>query len=292
MAQVALLGTGRMGTELGKHLLAAGHQLTVWNRTPSGADTLVQADAIRAETAKQAVQNQDLVITCLFGPDSVQQVVLDNELLAPGTLWLDITTVGPDDADRYAAWAKARSIRYVHGPVVGSLGPARARKLGVYLGGARDDVAAVKPFAELWADPARLVEVPTARAAAVGKLMANLALGIALEGLAEALRFGQALGVSTETTLTMLNGTALSFIKDMKGQLIVDRNFADTQFSVNLLAKDARLMKQAVADQIPPIALPAIDGLLASLTAAQQAGLGSNDIAAVTLPELLHRDGN
>ena len=275
-----------MGIELGKHLLTAGHDLTVWNRTPAGASALVEAGATQVDTAAAAATGQDLVITCLFGPDAVQDVVLDANLLGPETLWLDITTVGPDDADHYAAWATDRGVRYVHGPVVGSLGPAKARKLGVYLGGAPDDVAAVRPIAALWADPDRLVEVPTARAAAIGKLLANLALGVALEGLVEALRFGRAMEVDPASVIAMLKGTGLAFIADMKGQIILDRAFANTQFSVDLLAKDAKLMLAAVADQAVPTYLPAVEGLIATLSAVQQAGHGDEDISAAAIPEL------
>ena len=286
MAKVGLIGTGRMGIELGKHLLTEGHELTVWNRTPSGADALVEVGAHRVATAAEAATDQDLVITCLFGPDAVQEVVLGADLLPPGTVWLDITTVGPDDADHYAAWAANHGVRYVHGPVVGSLGPAKARKLGVYLGGAPDDVALVEPFAALWADPDRLVSVPTARAAAIGKLLANLALGVALEGLVEALRFGRAMEVDPASVIAMLKGTGLAFIADMKGQIILDRAFADTQFSVDLLAKDAKLMLAAVADQAVATDLPAVEGLIATLSAVQLSGHGDDDISAAAIPEL------
>jgi len=280
MANVALLGTGRMGRELGLHLLKAGHRLTVWNRTPEAAAKLLAAGAKQADTAAQAAAaGTDLVITCLFGPGAVQQVVLDGNALPGGALWLDVTTVGPADADRFAAWAKQHGVSYVHGPVVGSLGPARAGKLGVYLGGAAQDVAAVRPFAQLWADPDRLVELPTAHAAADGKLIANLALGVALEGLAEGLRFGRAQGLSDAEVLAMLKGTALGWIADFKGPMILDRSFDQTQFSVDLLAKDARLMESAISDD--GAKLPAVQALLDNLQQAQDAGLGDQDIAAL-----------
>jgi len=278
-----------MGRELAKHLLAAGHQLTVWNRTAAATDSLTDVGAVCADTPEHAAQGQDIVITCLFGPDTVHDVILNNDVLAPGTLWLDITTVGPDDADHFAAWAQQHGIRYVAGPVVGSLAPARAKKLGVYLGGAPADVAEARPFAALWADPERLVEVPTPRAAAVGKLLANLALGVALEGLVEALRFGRALGVGTADVLKMLKSTALNWIVDFKSSMILDNSFADTQFSVDLLAKDARLMLSAVpetAQAHTAINLPAVQALLATLETTQQAGHGDYDIAAAVIPEL------
>lgn len=159
-------------------------------------------------------------------------------------------------------------------------------KLGVYLGGAAADVAAVKPYAELWADPDRLVELPTQRAAAIGKLVANLALGVALEGLVEALRFGKALNVDPASILAMLKNTALGFIADMKGQVISDGTFADTQFSVDLLTKDAKLMLAAIKDDNATAKLPAVEGLVETLTATQNLGHGDDDIAAAALTAL------
>ena len=258
----------------------------MWNRTSAAAVQLVELGARQTVSLQQAVTGQDLVVTCLFGPDTVQEVVLDNDLLLPGALWLDITTVGPDDADKYASWASQRGVRYVHGPVVGSLAPARARELGVYLGGAAADVAAVKPFAALWADPDRLVQLPTQRAAAIGKLVANLALGTALEGLVEALRFGKALGVDAASILAMLKNTGLGFIADMKGQMILDQTFTNTQFSVDLLTKDAKLMLAAVHNDDAARELPAVAGLIETLTTAQNSGFGDFDIAAAAISEL------
>jgi len=281
MAEVALLGTGRMGHELAIHLMKAGHHLTVWNRTPAGADTTVAAGATRALTAADAARaGKDMVITCLFGPDAVQEVVVDGQALPPGTLWLDVTTVGPEDADHYAAWAQQHNVRYVYGPVVGSIGPARAGKLGVYLGGIPADVAAVRPFAALWADPSRLVEVSTPRAAAIAKLVANLALGVALEGLAEALQFGAELRADAASVLAMLKGTALGWIADFKGPMILDGSYDQTQFSVDLLAKDVRLMLAAMPPQ-SETSLLAVKALLNNLERVQQQGRGNQDIAAL-----------
>lgn len=124
-----------MGTELALHLL--DHDLTVWNRTPEKAQRLIDAGARFGKDTS----NADVVITSLFGPDTVRKILPD----IGDALWIDTTTVSPTDAAT---------------PVVGTLGPARAGKLGVYVGGPRAAEAAgiVRP----WADPERLKIVETA----------------------------------------------------------------------------------------------------------------------------------
>ncbi|PPB49761.1 NAD(P)-dependent oxidoreductase [Arthrobacter pityocampae] len=279
--KIALLGVGRMGHELGVHLLQAGHEVTAWNRTASAVDRLHDAGAARAAEAQDAVREADVVMTVLFGPDTVREVVLSGLEIPADAVWLDITTVSPEDAREFADYAAAAGIRYVHGPVIGSLAPARAGTLGVLLGGAAADVDVVEPLAALWGDAGRLRRVATPADAATGKLLANLALGITLQGLVEALRLGRANGLDAAAVLGLLEGTGLGAIAGMKGPSILDGTFGDTQFSADLLAKDARLMLRSTPDP-----LPAVTALLQSLTEAQRAGAGDDDIAVVTRPEL------
>jgi 3-hydroxyisobutyrate dehydrogenase len=200
---------------------------------------------------------------------------------APDAVWVDVTTVAPADTVAFSSWAAARGIRYVHSPVVGTLAPARAGTLGVLLGGAAADVEAALPVVSLWADPERIRVVDTPAAAATGKLIANLALGVSLQGLVEALRLGTANGLGADEVLSLLDKTALGWVAAFKGDMIRSGEFDDTQFSADLLAKDARLM---VNSSVAP--LPAVTALLGSLTTAQRAGDGDSDVAVVTRPEL------
>lgn len=279
--KIALLGIGRMGHELGVHLLQAGHDLTVWNRTPAAAERLRDAGATHADSPEAAVQDADVVMTVLFGPDTVREVVLSGLEIPAEAVWFDVTTVSPEDAREFADYATAAGVRYVHGPVIGSLAPARAGQLGVLLGGAAEDIDVVEPLAALWADAERLRRVATPADAATGKLLANLALGITLQGLVEALRLGKANGLDAAAVLDLLKGTGLGVIAGMKGPVITGGTFGDTQFSADLLAKDARLMLRSTPDP-----LPAVTAVLQSLTEAQRAGEGDDDIAVIAKPEL------
>lgn len=272
--RLAFLGLGRMGRILAGHLVTAGHEVRVWNRSQGADAELVSEGAIAAATPQEAVAGADVVFTALFGPPAVREVVLEGLDLAPGTTWVDITTVAPSDADDFAAWAQERGVAYVHSPVIGSLAPAAKRALGVLVGGA--EAARAVPYVSLWADPARLQVVPTAAAAATGKLVANLALAVSYQGLVEAVRLGRSGGLDVENVLTILNGTGLGAIAAMKGDNLRTGDFSHTQFSADLLLKDAGLMLHTT-DQ----PLPALTAAAQALLIAQQSGHGDDDFSVI-----------
>lgn len=272
--RLAFLGLGRMGRILAGHLVTAGHEVRVWNRSQGADAELVSEGAIAATTPQEAVAGADVVFTALFGPPAVREVVLEGLDLAPGTTWVDITTVAPSDADDFAAWAQERGVAYVHSPVIGSLAPAAKRALGVLVGGA--EAARAVPYVSLWADPARLQVVPTAAAAATGKLVANLALAVSYQGLVEAVRLGRSGGLDVENVLTILNGTGLGAIAAMKGDNLRTGDFSHTQFSADLLLKDAGLMLHTT-DQ----PLPALTAAAQALLIAQQSGHGDDDFSVI-----------
>lgn len=93
--KIALLGVGRMGHELGVHLLKAGHELTAWNRTASAVDRLRDAGANQADSPEDAVRDADVLVTVLFGPDTVREVVLSGLEIPAEAVWFDVTTVSP-----------------------------------------------------------------------------------------------------------------------------------------------------------------------------------------------------
>ena len=275
--RIAFLGLGRMGRILARHVLDDGHDVHVWNRTAGAAHELGDAGAVVADSAAQAVEGAEVVITALFGPDAVRSVVAEGSLpFASDAVWLDITTIAPADATAMAEWASGAGVRYVHAPVIGSLAPARNRALGVVVGGEETAVEMVLPLIRLWADPDRLQRYDDPGKAATGKLVANLALAVGMQGLVEAITLGGAGGLTPEETLATLKGTALGMIAGMKGQNTLSGRFEDTQFSTDLLAKDARLM---VATSPRP--LLALNTALAALQRAQDAGLGDHDFSVI-----------
>jgi 3-hydroxyisobutyrate dehydrogenase len=275
--RIAFLGLGRMGRELVTHLILHGHDMTVWNRTESVAEPFAQRGATVAPSAAEAVRSAEVMMTSLFGPDAVRQVVVDSALPIPdGAMWIDMTSVGTSDAAWFAGWAKGKGLRYVHAPVVGSVGPARQGALGVLVGGHLDDVAAATPIVSVWAAPGRLRSYDSAAKAATAKMVSNLTLAVAMQGLVEALRLGHAGGLTTDEVLAALDQSMLSAINELKGDVVRGGAFADTQFSASLLQKDARLMLHTSQDPLPALSV-AFD----SLTSVVRAGHGEEDFSVM-----------
>ncbi len=187
-----------------------------------------------------------------------------------------MTSVAPADAEAFATWSAVRHVRYVHSPVVGSVGPARAGTLDVIIGGDSDAVAAATPIVSLWAAPDKLRVYDSVGKAAAAQLIANLTLGVAMQAFVEALRLGHSGGLDTEEVLGALDGTALASIRAIKGEIVLNERFADTQFSANLLHKDARLILRT--SRAP---LPAATAVFASLEEAIRAGRGDDDFSVI-----------
>lgn len=158
--------------------------------------------------------------------------------------------------------------------MIGSLAPAANRALGVLAGGPQAERAL--PYVSLWADPARLQVLPTAAAAATGKLVANLALAVSYQGLIEAVRLGASGGLDVEQVLTTLNGTGLGMIAAMKGANLRSGDYTNTQFSADLLLKDTTLMLRTST-----LPLPALTVAAQALLVAQQTGHGDDDFSVI-----------
>lgn len=261
---VALLGLGRMGVLLAGHVLSAGHDLVVWNRTPGRAGPLVDRGAREAASVAEAAAGADRVVLVLFGPDSVREVLAQvAETASPGTLVIDVTTIGPDAARELGAQAASHGLRYVDAPVAGSTGPAAEGTLGVLVGGSETDYADALPLLHLWGAPEKVRRVGAVGAGSALKLCVNQGLGVMAAGLGESLRLGRDLGLDREVLLDALGATAYGWYLGQKRPLLDGDDFSATTFSVELMAKDLALAVRAAASELPVTA--------ASAAAAEQA---------------------
>ena len=238
---------------------------------------LVDAGATAYPTATDAVTSADVVISALFGPKTVRGVVIEPGLIPAGIPWID-TTISPQDAEEFATTVPT----YIACPVVGTLGPARAGKLGVYVGSPDPQLRELATgIVSPWADPSRLKLVESQPKAAIGKLLANLALAISAEGMKEALLFGDATGLTAAETLDLLDATGLSFMANLKRDFVLgDRSTDPGDFTVDALCNDSKLMLDT-AGQV----LPGIQAAVESFTIQQDHGRGDHDFSAI----LVHR---
>ncbi|MFF1907489.1 NAD(P)-dependent oxidoreductase [Kitasatospora sp. NPDC058218] len=226
MEKIAFLGLGRMGLPMARRLAAAGHPLTVWNRTPAkdgGLDS--------AATPAEAVRGAGVVVTMLADPAAVESVAGRFAAeLAPGTLWIDMSSVGPAATASLRAQLPSGAV-LVDAPVLGSVGPAAAGTLTVLAGGRPEDLDRAQPLLETFGTVVRCGG-PGSGAALKVVVISAMVGGVALIG--EVLALADSLGLP--------EGLALGALADgpLAGAVARARS-TDADFPVRLAAKDLGL---------------------------------------------------
>src|SRR5437667_445409 len=130
---IAVLGTGRMGAPIARNLLAAGFEVSVWNRTAERAAPLAADGARQASSPAEAAEGADLTLTMLADGDAVNDAMIGPEgalaSLRPGSAWIQMATIGDEWTERLATLATKKNVEFVDAPVSGSDGPAREGQL-------------------------------------------------------------------------------------------------------------------------------------------------------------------
>lgn len=244
---VAFLGLGAMGSRMARHVLTAGHDLVVWNRTVGKAADLVAAGAREAGSPAEATHDADVVVLMLFGPDSVREVL--PQIAREGLLVIDSTTVGPQAARDLGALAVEHGARYADAPVAGSLGPAEQGTLGVLVGCPEQDWPDVEPVVTLWGDPQRVRRVGDVGAGNAVKVVVNQGIGVLAAGLGEALRLSRDLGLDRRLVLDLLGSGAYGWLLGQKRSMLEADDYSPAQFSLDLLSKDLDLALRAAGGE-------------------------------------------
>ncbi|MDQ6726712.1 MAG: NAD(P)-dependent oxidoreductase [Actinomycetota bacterium] len=279
MTAIAFCGLGQMGTPMAGRVLDAGHDLTVWNRTPERADPLVDRGARRAGSAADAASGAEVVVTMLADPGALEEVVFGPEGvaagLAPGSTLIDMSTVGPDVVRDLAARLPA-GVHMLDAPVLGSVPQATEGTLKVFVGGEADVVERWRPVLEALGTPTHLG--PLGSGAAM-KLVANSTLGAAMCGLAEALALADALGLGQAAVLDILAGSPIGATVRGKRALIDGGEYRPANFKLALAAKDLGLVTGAADAAGLYLRLARAAGEW--FAQAVDAGLGDRDYSAV-----------
>ncbi|MET8365196.1 MULTISPECIES: NAD(P)-dependent oxidoreductase [unclassified Micromonospora] len=256
MFEIALLGTGTMGTAIGRRLLATGHRLTVWNRTSERTVPLVDAGARVAGSPAEAVRDADVVITMLTDAVAVRHTLVDSGAalaLRPGTPVIEMSTIGPRAVAELATLLPA-GVPLVDAPVAGSAGAAETGQLVVLAGGEKTIVDRVAPLLETLGTVRRCGD--SGRGAAL-KLVLNTALITAVTAVADALAVADAVGVDRRTAIDALGTGPL-------GGAIARATTTDAAFAAALAAKDARLALDVLGDAPAPLLRAAASALAAA----------------------------
>lgn len=275
---VAVLGTGAMGASMARRLLEAGHEVRVWNRTREKAEGL---GAPVAATPAEAVDGAEAVITMLADGPAVAAVMEEAlPALAPGCVWLQMSTVGVAWADRLAALAAEHGVALVDAPVMGSRPAAEQGQLLPLVSGPAAARERCRPLLEalsrsvLW-----LGDEPGLGSRL--KLVLNLWIMTSVESLAECLALADALGLDPARFLQAMAGAPFDMeYAHWKGEMMLRQEFP-AAFALRLARKDVGLALEAAA--ACGVELPLAAATFERFGRAVELGHGDEDFSAVYL---------
>jgi 2-hydroxy-3-oxopropionate reductase len=275
---VAFLGIGLMGRPMAARLATAGFAPRAWNRTAAKAQALAGLGAVPCASVEEAVAGAAIVISMLeAGPAVAATIETALPAMAPGALWIDMSSTRHDEALAFHARLAGQGMRFLDAPVSGGVGGAEAGTLAIMAGGNLHDFNEAAPVLAILGS-ARLVG-PNG-SGQVAKLCNQLIVGATINVVAEALLLAQAAGADPAAVREAIRGGfAGSRILEVHGQRMLDRNFLPGG-QVKSQLKDMRNVLAAAAEA----------GLVLPLTSAAarsyetiEGELGSADHAAALL---------
>jgi 3-hydroxyisobutyrate dehydrogenase len=241
---IAYLGLGVMGAPMARHLAAAGHHLTVYNRTPEKAAAWVAAHCGRtAPTPAAAATGADVVIACVGADADLDAVTLGENgafaAMRTGALFIDHTTVSAAIARRLASDGEARGLHVVDAPVSGGQAGAENGKLTIMVGGTDAAFAAAEPVMQAYAQ--RIGHMGPAGSGQLTKMVNQLCIAGILQGLSEGLALGIKAGLDMDAVVDVISkGAAQSWQMDNRARTMTRGQF-DFGFAVDWMRKDLGL---------------------------------------------------
>ena len=243
---IGFIGLGVMGGPIARHLAAAGHHVTAYNRTMQRAEKwqaeqiAAGLDVALAATPAELATQSDIVISCVGNDDDLAEVLLGQDgalaAMSPGSLLIDHTTVSAKMARTIANEAASRSIEALDAPVSGGQAGAENGKLAIMCGGTQAAFTHAQPIMQAYG--ARIVHVGDAGAGQTTKMANQMCIAGILGGLSEAIRLVQASGIDSDKVLEAISGgAAQSWQMENRWQTMVAGEF-DFGFAVDWMRKD------------------------------------------------------
>ncbi len=243
--KVAFLGLGVMGLPMAGHLALAGHQVTVYNRSAAKAAAWVaEFGGTSAATPREAAAGADIVFCCVGNDDDLRSVTLGADGafagMKPGAVFVDHTTASADVARELYTAAKNLGLQFVDAPVSGGQAGAQNGMLTVMCGGDAAAFDAAKPAAMAFARAFTLLGA--AGSGQLAKMVNQICIAGLVQGLSEAIAFGQKAGLDMEQVLDVIGkGAAQSWQMDNRGKTMIAGKF-EFGFAVDWMRKDLGLV--------------------------------------------------
>ena len=252
MAKLAFLGLGVMGYPMAGHLVAKGHEVTVYNRSPAKAAAWVAKHGQRlAATPREAAAGAEFVLACVGNDDDLRAVCLGPDGafagMVAGSVFVDHTTVSAEVTRELAAVASGQGKGFVDAPLSGGQAGAENGVLSVMCGGSEADYAAAEPVMQAYARICKRLGGPGS--GQLAKMMNQICIAGLVQGLAEALAFGQKAGLDGEAVVEVISqGAAGSWQMVNRHKAMLADKF-DFGFAVDWMRKDLGICL-ATANQI------------------------------------------
>ncbi|MDT8855804.1 NAD(P)-dependent oxidoreductase [Paracoccaceae bacterium Fryx2] len=241
MTKLAFLGLGVMGFPMAGHLAARGHEVTVYNRTPARAEAWVaKHGGASAATPARAAHGAEFVLACVGNDDDLRAVCTGPDGafagMAPGAVFIDHTTVSAQVTREMAAHAAALGLGFVDAPVSGGQAGAENGALSVMCGGTLEDYDRAEPVIAAYARICR--RLGDSGSGQLAKMMNQICIAGLVQGLAEALAFGEKAGLDGRAVVEVISqGAAGSWQMANRHQTMLDDRF-DFGFAVDWMRKD------------------------------------------------------
>ena len=278
----AFIGLGNMGFPMAGHLVAAGHQVRVFNRTAAVAERWADAhDGTVAATPAEAADGAEFVFTCVGADDDLRAVVLGDDgalsTMAAGSVLVDHTTASADIARELAEVCAAQGIGWLDAPISGGQAGAENGVLTVMCGGDPEHFEAARPVIDAYASAVTLLG--PAGSGQLTKMVNQILCAGAVQGAAEALAFGERAGLDMKQVLeAVTKGAAGSWYLQNRGHTMIADEF-DFGFAIDWMLKDLNLVADAAAELNAPI--PLVE--LCRHYTAETAAAGENRLDATSI---------
>jgi 3-hydroxyisobutyrate dehydrogenase-like beta-hydroxyacid dehydrogenase len=282
MEHVGFIGLGIMGSRQAASLRREGYELIVHNRTSERAEAwAAEHGGDVAATPREVGERAGVVITMVVDGPQVEALLLGEDGAAaaakPGTLFIDMSTIGPADARRIGAALADRGHGFVDAPVTGSAPKAEDGTLTIMAGGRDEDMARAMPLLQAMGEI--IVHVGEVGTGQQVKVVSNAVSAVNCATLAQALVVGRRAGVDLEALLKVMGaGAAASQMLNLKGRPMLEHDFTPL-FKLDHMLKDVVLCLQEARESGAGFPSAALAGEL--YAAAVGRGLGDQDFAAV-----------
>jgi 3-hydroxyisobutyrate dehydrogenase-like beta-hydroxyacid dehydrogenase len=281
VAEVGYVGLGVMGNSIVRRLLAAGHQVTVWNRTPRKAEPLLAEGAGWADSPREVAAAGDIVFTMVTNTEAVRAVTegADGILagLRNGAIYIDMSTASPANTRALAERVKAVGASMLDSPVSGTSVTVDQGKASLMVGGEVDAFERAKPVLE--AIGPRVIHVGPSGSAVTMKIAVNLSLAVQMLAFSEGVLLAEKSGIPREKAVeVMLASVVASPMVAYRGPLVLGHP-DEVWFDCHMMQKDMNLALELGQQLEVPLPTTAVTNEL--LTAANGMGIGERDFAVL-----------